>query len=90
MPSLKVIEIPYAFTEFMGFQFGIWNYKLTGLEDIEVTKIDADLSNHRISAELLITHGQGVGSCQLKGDLFNLKLNSTGHIFVNGSKSIFS
>ncbi|XP_017780969.1 PREDICTED: uncharacterized protein LOC108565834 [Nicrophorus vespilloides] len=88
IPSLKHIYIPYSYLNRSNYEFGVWNYDITGLENFNILKVDVDPKENIFKIEIEFPYGEGNGSYGFKGNLFNLNFDGTGPIKVNGTTLI--
>ncbi|XP_017780960.1 PREDICTED: uncharacterized protein LOC108565826 [Nicrophorus vespilloides] len=90
IPSIKVIPIAYSRLDLPDFHFGLWNYLITGMDEFEVEKVVVDFQNNEIKVQAFFPIIIGAGLVQIKGNLFNMNLDSMGPIHANVSNIIIN
>ncbi|XP_017780968.1 PREDICTED: uncharacterized protein LOC108565833 [Nicrophorus vespilloides] len=88
IPNLKVIFITHSSINITNLKIDLWNFNITGLEKFVIKSIDTDLNNRIIKVTIMLPYLDGIGSYKIKGNLFNLNLDSMGELTGNATNSI--
>ncbi|XP_017780961.1 PREDICTED: uncharacterized protein LOC108565827 [Nicrophorus vespilloides] len=88
IPSLKHVTIPYSFINKTNFECGVWNFNISGFENFNVLKVDADLKKNLFKFQLEFPAGEAIGSYGCKGNFLNLNMDGTGPFEINATQLI--